>query len=141
MLHNYGIVHPSTQPNNNSFILRLMYPDLHNSLVSFVIDATDVAFVVNVGKGRIVSAESRGFNRSTQSTGEVIVVVENLSELSQDFNLVLTECFGREDLPSKRVNVYPGQTATVSFSLLSRNIKHITANCEGILCSTLTLPI
>ena len=131
MLHNYGRIHPSTHPNNSSFIMRLIYPRLHNSLVTFRLDAADLAFVVNVGKGRIVSAESRGFNRSTHTAGEVVVVVENLSDIAQDFNLVLTECFGRESLPSKRVSVYPAETATVFFALIAHNIRKITTKCEG----------
>lgn len=131
MLHNYGTVHPSTHPNNNSFIMRLLYTRLHNSFVTFHVDATDLAFVVNVGKGRIVTAESRGFNRSTQTAGEVIVIVENLSELNQDYNLVLTKCFGREDLPSKRLSLLPGETGRISFALIALNKKRITTNCEG----------
>ncbi len=111
--------------------MRLVYPDLHNSLVTFRVDASDISYVVNVGKGRIVTAESRGFNRSTQTTGEVIVVVENLSDISQDFNLLLTECFGRERLPSKRVPLLPGETKTVSFPLIAQNVKQITTECEG----------
>ena len=108
-----------------------MYPDLHNTFITFNLDATDLSFVVNVGKGRIVSAESRGFNRSSHTTGEVVVVVENLSDISQDFNLLLTECFGREQLPSKRVPLHPGETTTVSFPLIARNTKKITTQCEG----------
>ena len=131
MLHNYGTIHPSTHPNNSSFIMRLMYPNLHNSLVTFRIDATDLSFVVNVGRGRIVRAESRGFNRSTMSTGEVVVMVENLSDVSQDFNLLLRECFGREYLPAKRVPLQPGETKSVSFPLFAQNVKRITTNCEG----------
>ena len=91
MLHNYGKIHPSTHPNNHTFILRLLYPDLHNSFVTFNLDATDLSFVVNIGRGRIVSAESRGFNRSSHTVGEVVVVVENLSDISQDFTLSLVE--------------------------------------------------
>lgn len=131
MLHNYGKLHQSTHPNNSTFILRLLYPDLHNTFITFNLDATDLSFVVNVGKGRIVSAESRGFNRSTHTTGEVIVVVENLSDITQDFNLVLTECFGREKLPSKRVPIFPGGIKTASFPLIARNVKKITTQCEG----------
>lgn len=131
MLHNFGKIHQSTHPNNSSFIMRLVYPDLHNSFVTFNLDATDLSFVVNVGKGRIVSAESRGFNRTSHTTGEVVVVVENESDITQDFNLLLTECFGREQLPSKRVPIHPGQTRTVSFPLIARNVKRITTQCEG----------
>lgn len=134
MLHNYGTIHPSTHSNNSSFIMRLIYPNLHNSLVTFRIDASDLSFVVNVGRGRIVTAESRGFNKSTQSTGEVIVLVENLSDISQDFNLMLTECFGRDNLPSKRVPLQPGESKRVSFSLFARNVERITTNCEGMPC-------
>lgn len=132
MLHNYGTIHPSTHPNNSSFILRLVYPDLHNTLVTFRVDASDLSFVVNIGRGRIVAAESRGFNRSTQSAGEVIVVLENLSDISQDFNLLLKECFGREKLPSKKVPLQPGETKRVSFPLFAKNLKRITTNCEGM---------
>lgn len=132
MLHNYGKLHHSTHPNNNSFIMRLLYPDLHNSFVTLNLDATDLSFVVNVGRGRIVSAESRGFNRSSHTVGEVVVVVENLSDINQDFSLTLTECFGREQLPSKRVPTFPGETSTVSFPLIALNVKQITTQCEGM---------
>ena len=131
MMHNYGKIHPSTHPNNSSFIMRLMYPNLHNSFITFRIDATDLRFVVNAGKGRIVSAESRGFTKSTKTAGEVVVRVENLAEVSQDFNVVLTKCFGRDQLPSKRVSLYPGETETVIFALLGRNKGKITTECEG----------
>ena len=124
---------PSTQPNNSSFIMRLLYPDLHNTFVTLRVDASDLSFVVNIGRGRIVSAASRGFNKTTQTTGEVVVVVENLSDISQDFNLMLKECFGRERLPSKRVPLEPGQTKKVVFSLIARNVKHITVECEGMM--------
>lgn len=132
MLHNYGTIHPSTHSNNSSFIMRLIYPDLHNSLVTFRIDASDLSFVVNIGRGRIVTAESRGFNRSTLSAGEVIVLVENLSDISQDFNLLLKDCFGRNSLPSKRVPLRPGQSKRVSFVLFARNVERITTDCEGM---------
>lgn len=112
--------------------MRLLYPQLHNTFVTFRIDASDLSFVVNIGRGRIVTAESRGFNRSTQTTGEVVVVVENLSDIAQDFNLVLTECFGREQLPSKRVPLLPGESKRVSFVLIALNVKRITTTCEGI---------
>lgn len=131
MLHNYGTVHPSTHPTNSSFILRLLYTQFHNTFVTFNLDASDLSFVVNVGKGRIVTAESRGFNRSTKTAGEVVVVVENLAEIAQVFNLVLTKCFGREKLPSKRVSLHPGETQQVHFALLAQNVKKITTNCEG----------
>jgi hypothetical protein len=90
-----------------------------------------LSFVVNVGKGRIVTAESRGFNKSTQSSGEVVVLVENLSDITQDFNLLLRECFGRENLPAKRVPLIPGETKRVSFPLFVKNVKRVTTNCEG----------
>ncbi len=131
MLHNYGKLHQSTHPNNSSFIMRLIYPDLHNTFITFNLDATDLSFVVNVGRGRIVSAESRGFNRTSNTVGEVVVVVENLSDINQDFNLILTECFGRDQLPSKRVPIFPGETRTVSFPLIALNKKKITTQCEG----------
>lgn len=131
MMHNYGKIHPSTHPTNSSFIMRLIYPELHNSFVTFRLDASDLKFVVNVGKGRIVTAESRGFNRSTKTAGEVVVVVENIADIAQDFNVVLTKCFGRESLPSKRVSLYPGESTRVSFALIAHNVKKITTNCEG----------
>lgn len=131
MLHNYGELHPSTSIDNNSFIMRLVYNELHNSFVTFEIDATDVSFVINVGKGRIISAVSRGFNVSTATTGEVVIIVENTGELTQDYHVGLAECFGRNDLPSRRVSIIPGETQTVSFFLKANNVMRITTDCEG----------
>lgn len=111
--------------------MRLIYPELHNSFVTFRIDASNVSLVVNAGKGRIVTAESRGFNSSTATAGEVIVVVENLGEVTQEFNVVLNKCFGRTDLPSKRVTILPASVETVVFPLLGRNTERVTVNCEG----------
>lgn len=131
MLHNYGEIHRSTHSNNNTFIMRLIYPDLHNTFVTFRLDASDVSFVVNVGKARIVKAEARGFNRSTASAGQVVIIVQNQGGLTQDFILSLTKCFGREDLPSKRVKTRPGHSEVVIFPLLARNKGKEDVHCEG----------
>ena len=131
MMHNYGEIHQSTHISNSSFIMRMVYPDFHNSLVTFRIDASDISFVVNIGKGRIVKAETRGFNKSTYSAGEVVVVMQNQGDLTQDFNLVLTKCFGREDLPSRIVTAQPGQSKVIIFPLLARNKGNINVHCES----------
>lgn len=131
MMHNYGKIHPSTHINNSSFIMRLIFKNFHNTFITFRIDAGDLAFIVNIGKGRIVRAESRGFNKSTATSGEVLVVIENQGEITQQFNVVLQKCFGRDNLPSSKATVFPGQTATLVFPLLAQNKKKITVHCEG----------
>ena len=133
MMHNYGQVHPTTHVNNNSFIMRLLYPNLHNSFVTFRVDATDLSLVINTGRGRIVSAKSHGFNESTNTAGRVVVVVENLGDVTQDFSLLLNECFGRASLPAKTITVYPGYTEAVTFHLIGNNKEDISVECEGII--------
>ena len=130
-MHNYGEIHRSTHVNNSSFIMRMIYPDLHNTFVTFRLDASDISFVVNVGKARIVKAEARDFNRSTTSAGEVVIIVQNQGDLVQDFIIVLTKCFGRVDLPSRRVTTRPGQSEVVIFPLLSHNKGKTDVHCEG----------
>ena len=49
MLHNFGKLHKeSSHPNEDSFILRFIHDDVHNTLVSFDIDASNLLFVYNV---------------------------------------------------------------------------------------------
>lgn len=45
MLYNYGKIHPSTHPDNESFTLRFRETDFHNTLILLQMDASDIAFV------------------------------------------------------------------------------------------------
>ena len=48
MLHNFGRIHKSSHPNNQSFIMRFIHEDLHNTFVTFKIDASSLVFVYSV---------------------------------------------------------------------------------------------
>ena len=131
MLHNFGEVDKSSRPNNNSFILRFKYKEFHNTFVTYTIDASDITFVLNAAKGRIVTADTQGFTRDTATTGKILVTVQNQGELTADFNIVLRKCFGRTDLPGKKVTILPGKTEVVVFQLLGGNKGKISVKCEG----------
>ena len=131
MLYNYGDIHNSSYEDENSFILRFRYNEFHNTWISFTIDATDIAFVENIAKGRIVKAVTEGFTKSTRATGRVVVTVMSEGELSAYFIISLRECFGRKNLPSKKIHLRPGKSQTVSFPLLSTNKGKIDAVCNG----------
>ena len=45
MLYNYGKIDPSTHPNNESFNLRFLETEFHNTLITLQVDASDIAFV------------------------------------------------------------------------------------------------
>ena len=48
MLHNFGRVSESTHSNENAFMLKFIYEDLLNTVVTLEIDATNIVFVYNV---------------------------------------------------------------------------------------------
>ena len=45
MLYNYGKIHESTHPDNESFTLRFHETNFHNTLILLQVDASDIAFV------------------------------------------------------------------------------------------------
>lgn len=130
MVHNYGIVHPSTHATNHSFILRFIHTDLHNSFVTFRIDASDIAFVYNAARGRIVDAYATAFT-AVKEVGQLYVEVENTGQLESEYSVVLSDCLGRTNTPSKVVIISPGVIANVSFSLQSYKAKGENSVCEG----------
>lgn len=130
MVHNFGLVHPSTHANNHSFILRFIHTDFHNSFVTFRIDASDIVFVYNAAKGRIVDAYATEFT-AVKEVGNLYVEVENTGELEAEYSVVLSECLGRQTTPSKVVSILPGYIANVSFSLQSYKTKGESSVCEG----------
>lgn len=48
MLHNFGTVDESTNPNEDAFMLNFLYEELLNTIVTIRIDATNIVFVYNV---------------------------------------------------------------------------------------------
>ena len=130
MLKNFGHVHPSTKNNDHSFIVRLIHDDLHNSFVTFRIDASDIQFVYNVGKGRIVDARTSDFKALTE-VGTMYVEVENTGEIVAEFTVVLSECFGRKNLPGKEITIEPGRIGNVTFFLQSYKMFGEQSLCEG----------
>ena len=48
MLHNFGKIDKSSKSNDKSFILRFIHEDLHNTFVTFKIEASSLAFVYKV---------------------------------------------------------------------------------------------
>ena len=131
MVHNFGRIHPSTHVTDHSFILRFINTDLHNSFVTFRIDAADIVFVYNAAKGRIVDAYAVEFT-AVKEVGQLFVDVENTGELQSEYSVVLSECLGRKSTPSKVVSILPGRIANVTFSLQSYKTKGENSLCEGI---------
>ena len=131
MLHNFGEVDESSRPNNNSFILRFKYTEFHNTSVTFNMDASNIEFIVNASKGRIIKANTEGFTRDTPRAGKVFIKVQNEGKLTADFNVVLSECFGQMDFLGKKVTILPGQAKVVIFQLLGGNKSNHSVQCEG----------
>lgn len=131
MVHNFGKIHPSTHVTDHSFILRFINTDLHNTFVTFRIDAADIVFVYNVAKGRIVDAYATKFT-AVKEVGQLFVEVENTGQLESEYSVVLSKCLGRQSIPSKVISILPGRIANVSFSLQSYKTKGETSLCEGV---------
>lgn len=131
MVHNFGKIHPSTHVTDHSFILRFINTDLHNTFVTFRIDAADIVFVYNVAKGRIVDAYATKFT-AVKEVGQLFVEVENTGQLESEYSVILSKCLGRQSTPSKVVSILPGHIANMSFSLQSYKTKGETSLCEGM---------
>lgn len=131
MVHNFGKIHPSTHVTDHSFILRFINTDLHNTFVTFRIDAADIVFVYNVAKGRIVDAYAPKFT-AVKEVGQLFVEVENTGQLESEYSIILSKCLGRQSTPSKVVSILPGCIANVSFSLQSYKTKGESSLCEGM---------
>ncbi len=137
MVQNFGHVHNSSHPNNKSFILRFVHEDLHNTFVTFRIDASDILFVINVGSGRIVDTHATNFT-ALEDYGLITVEVENTGEVTAEFSVSVMKCNqGIQQIPAKSVTMNPGLVANVTFRIGSANSKAGGENheCEG-LCTT-----
>ena len=141
MVHNFGKIHNSSSPNNKSFILRFIHEDLHNTFVTFRIDASSITFVHNVGSGRIVDTYATDFEALT-GVGVITVVVENTGEVTSEFSVSVMEC-NRDihRIPAKTYTVDPGKMAEFIFKVMSYKSRAGLSNykCEGISMCTDTL--
>ena len=130
MVHNFGQIHASSHPNNHSFILRFIHEDLHNSFAVFRIDASDILFVVNTGKARIVDTFAEDFEAMGE-VGHLTVEVQNTGEIGAQFSISVAQCSGHHNLPAKTVTINPAQTVNVTFKLQSFHAKGQYVVCEG----------
>ncbi len=133
MAHNFGRVHNSSHPNNKSFILRFVHEDLHNTFVTFRIDASDILFVTNVGSGRILDTHATNFT-ALEGYGVITVEVENTGEVTAEFSVSVMKCNqGIQQIPAKSVTINPGLVANVTFKVGSANSRAggDAHECEG----------
>ena len=139
MLHNFGRVHPSSHPNNHSFILKFIHEDLHNSFVTLRIDASDISFVKNVGSGRIVETYTTDFE-SLSEHGTLTVEVGNTGEITSEFSVSVMKCsYGVLMIPAKTMTLDPGEVKNVSFTLQSYTRGGGDMECEGV-CKVCCMP-
>ena len=130
-LSNFGRVHPSSNPNNNSFILRFFHEGLHNSFVTLKIDASDISFVKNIASGRIVDAFTTGF-RALQGHGTLTAELSNTGEVTAEFSVAVIKCSrGVHHVPAKSISLDPGQIVNATFLLRSYSQKGGNMTCEG----------
>ena len=132
MIRNFGKVHNSSHPNNDSFILKFVHEDLHNSFVTFRIDASNLLFVYNVGKGRIVETYSTEV-RALSGMGELTAEIQNTGEVTAEFSVSVMRCTGLYKMPAKTVSVDPGRIVNVTFKIQSFDNKGGMQECEGSL--------
>ena len=137
LLRNFGKVHPSTHSNDNSFILRFVHESLHNSFVTFNIDASDIQFVFNSVKGRIVDVNAEDFV-ALEENGLIIVEIENIGEISGEFTVTLAHCYDDRIPVSKTQTLMPGQFANVSFVFQAYTTQSEQLKCVGM-CSLVLL--
>lgn len=131
LLQNYGKVHPSTHLNENSFILRFIHESLHNSFVTFNIDASDIQFVFNSVKGRIVDVNAEDFV-ALEEDGLINVEIENIGEISGDFTVTLAHCHDDRIPVSKTRTLMPGEFANVNFVFQAYTTKSEKIKCVGM---------
>ena len=133
MVHNFGRVHNSSHPNNKSFILKFIHEDLHNTFVTFRMDASDILFVYSVGKGRIVDTHATDFEALT-GIGEITVEVQNTGDITAEFSVSVLKC-NRDihRIPAKTVTIDPGKVVNATFKVASFNSRTGNSNhqCEG----------
>ena len=131
MIHNYGTVHQDSHPNNDSFILKFLHDDLHNSFVTLRIDATDISFVKSVSSGRIVETYTVPFT-ATVGHGTLTVEVGNTGEVSSDYSVSVVKCdSGLYDMAARSLSLEPGEVKNTTFALRSGDIDGGGKECEG----------
>lgn len=137
MAETFGRVHRSSRPNNQSFILRFVHEDLHNTFVTFRMDASNIYFVYSVGSGRIVDTHATDFEALT-GVGEITAEIENTGEVTAEFSISVIKCSRNvQRVPAKTVSIDPGQTVDVIFKLMSYNSRGGGRTvCEGIQINT-----
>ena len=134
MAHNYGTVDPSSQPNNDSFILRFTYNDLHNTFLTFHFDASSLSFVQNVGKGKIMATHASDFE-SLSGFGTITVVVANVGDIAAAFSVAVVNCnAGVQQIPAKTISLDPDKLGELSFITQAYYEKGNNYNCEGVTC-------
>ena len=131
MIHNYGQVHHGSHPNNNSFILKFLHDDLHNSFVTLRIDASDITFVRSVSSGRIVETYTVPFT-ATVGHGALTVEVGNTGEVSSEYSVSVVKCTsGLHNMAAKTLTLNPGEVQNTSFTLRSGDTDGGGKECEG----------
>lgn len=131
MAYNFGSIDPSSQPNNDSFILRFTYNDLHNTFLIFNLDASTLSFVKNVGKGSIITTHATDFE-ALSGYGTVTVVVANIGDITASFSVAVVNCnAGVEQIPAKTITLDPGSTGQLSFTTQAYYETGNKYNCEG----------
>ena len=137
MIHNYGKVHHSSHPNKDSFILKFVHADLHNSFITLRIDASDITFVKSVSIGRIVETYTTPF-KAAVGHGTLTVEVGNTGEVSSEYALSVVKCTsGLFEIPAKKLTLEPGEVKNVTFTLRSTEIEGGAKECEGTACLSL----
>ena len=131
MIHNYGKVHHSSHPNKNSFILKFVHEDLHNSFITLRIDASDITFVKSVSSGRIVETYTTPFTAAV-GHGTLTVEIGNTGEVSSEYSVSVVKCTsGLYEIPAKKLTLEPGEVKNVTFTLRSTEIEGGGNECEG----------
>ena len=131
MIHNYGKVHHGSHPNNNSFILKFLHEDLHNSFVTLRIDASDIAFVRSTSSGRIVETYTIPFT-ATVGYGTLTVEVGNTGEVTSDYSVSVVKCSsGLYEIAAKSLSLEPGMVKNTTFNLRSGDTDGGAKECEG----------
>lgn len=130
MLGNFGKVDYSTRSDKNSFILRFVHESLHNSFVTFKIDATDIQYVYNRVSGRIIYSGARDFV-AIADEGFLLVTIENTGQIAGDFMVTLVDCQDNRVPSSEVVSLLPGEVANVTFIFQVYVKKKTGVSCIG----------
>ena len=131
MIHNFGKVHPSSHRNKDSYILNFLHDDLHNSFVTLRIDASDIAFVKNVGSGRIVETYMEEFT-ARQGHGILTVEVKNTGEVLAEYSLTVKKCNrGLHQIGAKSVTIEAAELKNTTFKIRATNNEGGEKECEG----------